>query len=315
VWKFVLCVVLAITLLTVHQSQGANPVRASEPISRETIEQPTVVKVGVYVLNVGKLDTSTGAFTIDFYLSFSCEKPCEPGGFEFANGRATSIDKSVDEPDEKFYRIQAALVSNLNLSRYPFDRHDLRIQMEDKIQTSKTQVYQVAMEDTGIDPAVNLVGWNLKGWDAQVVDHHYTIYGTTFSAYQFTLHIQRPVTAALLKSFLPAITIVLAGLLALLLTPDKIIPRLTITTGSLTGAVLFHLNMTSSIPPVGYVTFADRFMIVNYVVLATTLLATLVALRYIDQKRNEAAERVHVSAMVAVPLLLVGLHVLNFLLR
>ena len=29
------------------------------------------VKVGVYVLNLGKLDTSTGSFTIDFYLSLS----------------------------------------------------------------------------------------------------------------------------------------------------------------------------------------------------------------------------------------------------
>jgi len=313
--KIVCWVVLGIALFAIDQGSGTNPVRAWGPVPRESNEQPTVVKVGVYVLNVGKLDVSTGAFTIDFYLSLSCDTPCEPGGFEFANGRATSIDKSVDEPDEKFYRVQAALVSNLNLSKYPFDEHDLHIQIEDKIQTSKTQVYQVNMEDTGIDPAVNIVGWNLKGSDAKVVDHYYATYGTTFSAYQLTIHIGRPVTAALLKSFLPALTIVLAGLLALLLTPDKILPRITITTGSLTGAVLFHLNMTSSIPPVGYVTFADRFMIVNYVVLAATLLTSLAALRYVDQKRNEAAERIHGSAMVAVPILWIGLHALNFLLR
>lgn len=314
-WKIGLGLVLATSLFVLHQGLGQRPAMSQAPPQTQTDGQPTVVKVGVYVLNVGKLDTSSGAFTVDFYLALSCDKPCTPGGFEFANGRATSVDKAVDEPTEKFYRIQAALVSNLNLSKYPFDEHVLTIQIEDREQTSGTQVYQVSLGDTGIDPAVTIAGWDLSGWDAKVVDHRYEIYGTTFSAYQFDLNIKRPVTAALLKSFLPAITIVLVGLLALFLTPDKILPRLTITTGSLTGAVLFHLNMTSSVPPVGYLTFADRFMIVNYVVLAITLLTTLAALQYIDKKRNQVAESIHRSAMLVVPLLLVGLHAVNFLLR
>jgi hypothetical protein len=288
-------------------AQGPTPESADKP--------PSVVKVGLYLINVGKLDTSTGAYSVDFYLSFSCDQPCQPGEFEFANGRATSIDKTVDEPTEKFYRIQAALVSNLNLSKYPFDEHHLLIQIEDKTQTSRTQIYKVSDPDTGVDSAVNIVGWDLEGWTARVFDHHYAIYGTDFSAYQFDIHIRRPPTAALLKSLLPALTIVAVGLLALLLSPDKIIPRLTLTTGSLTGAVLFHLNLTSSIPPIGYLTFADRFMIINYFALALTLISTLVALRYLDKKKPEAAERIHRTAMVTLPTLWIGVQVVNLLVR
>jgi hypothetical protein len=321
--RFALCVVLfGLTISLgvlgcVWPAQVAAQASTSDHLtpatpSQDEDEGPTVVNVGIYVLNVGKLDTSTGAFTIDFYLSFSSDEPSEPSNFEFSNGRATYIDKSVDEPTEKFYRIQASLASPLNLSRYPFDSHELTIEIEDKEQTTRSQVYQVSLEDSGLDPAVNIAGWDLKGWKAEVTDHYYEPYGTSFSRYVFSIEIQRPATAAILKTILPALVIVLVGLLSLMLTPDKIIPRLTLNTGAFTGAVLFHLNMTSSIPPLGYITYGDRFMLVNYLALALALMSTLLALYYVDKKRTAAAEHVYKRALIIVPLVWVGLHVLNF---
>lgn len=277
-------------------------------------EGPTTVKVGIYVLNIGKLDTSTGAFTIDFYLSFSSDEPGDPGNFEFTNGRATSIDKSVDEPTEKFYRIQASLASNLNMSRYPFDRHNLTVELEDKEQTIRTQVYEVSQQESGLDPAVNIAGWELEGWNAEVVEHYYAPYDTTFSKYVFSIQIQRSALAAIFKTIFPALIIVLMGLLSLVLTPDKIIPRLTLTAGSLTGSVLFHLNMTSSLPPLGYLTFGDRFMLINYLALALALVSTLIALAYVDKKQTEKANRVHDVALGVVPLAWILLHGVNLLL-
>jgi hypothetical protein len=277
-------------------------------------ESPSIVKVGLYLLNLGKLETSTGAFTADFYLSFSSDGSTDPGYFEFSNGRATSVDKSVDEPEDKFYRIQAALADNLNLSRYPFDRHNLTIELEDKEHTANSQVYEASMADSGLDPAVNIPGWEIVGWDANVVDHYYKPYDTTFSKYVFNIKIQRTATAAILKTFLPALIIVLMGLLSLVLTPDKIIPRLTLNAGALTGAVLFHLNMTSSLPPLGYLTFGDRFMLINYVALAITLISTLIALAQVDKKQLEKANRVHNIALGVVPAVWIGLQVLNFVL-
>ncbi|MBM3132979.1 MAG: hypothetical protein FJZ95_08120 [Chloroflexi bacterium] len=281
--------------------------------SSEPQEGPARVKVGVYVLNVGKLDTSTGSFTIDFYLSLSSDRPVELGKFEFSNGRATSIDKSVDDPTEKFYRIQATLADSLNLSRYPFDHHKLTIEIEDKEQTSRSLVYEVSQADSGLDPAVNVSGWDLDGWEAKVDEHYYAPYDTSFSRYVFSIEIHRSVTAAILKTLLPALTIVAVGLLSLVLSPDKIVPRLTLNTGSLTGAVLFHLNMTSSLPPMGYLTFGDRFMLFNYLGLAMTLVSTLIALYYVDRKRTDEANRVHNLALIIVPLVWVGLQGLNFL--
>lgn len=300
-----------ITLENVAANTQTNNESATA-VASQPQDGPAVVKVGVYILNVGKLDTSTGAFTIDFYLSLSSDEPSNPGNFEFSNGRAISIDKSVDEPTEKFYRIQASLADSLDLSRYPFDRHNLTIQLEDKEQTVRTQVYEVSQQDSGLDPAVNIAGWELDGWKAEVNEHYYVPYDTTFSRYVFGIQVHRSVMAAILKTILPALVIVLVGLLSLVLSPDKIIPRLTLNTGAFTGAVLFHLNMTSSLPPLGYLTFGDRFMLANYLALALTLISTLVALYYVDRKLTDKAGQVHNLALIVVPLVLVGLQLLNF---
>ena len=277
-------------------------------------EGPAVVKVGVYVLNIGKLDTADGGFTIDFYLDLYSDGPIEPGKFEFANGRATSVDKSVDDPAEEFYRIQASLTDNLELSRYPFDRHSLTIELEDKEQTVHSQVYEPSLEYSGIDPEVNIPGWIIDGWKAETVDHYYEPYGTTFSKYVFSIQIHRTVTSAVLKTFFPALIIVLVGLLSLVLRPYKIVERLTLNAGALTGAVLLHLNLTSSLPPLGYLTFADRFMIVNYLALTFALISTLVALADVDRKQMKEAERVHTIALVIVPSVWALLQGINFLL-
>jgi hypothetical protein len=168
------------------------------------------------------------------------------------------------------------------------------------------------MPDSGLDPAVKLAGWDITGWNAQVVDHNYKIWDTTFSKYVFNIQIQRSGLAAILKTILPAFIIVVVGLLSLLLSPDKIIPRLTLNCGALTGAVLFHLNMTSSLPPLGYLTIGDRFMLINYVALTITLISTLMALRYVDKKLQVKADRVHKAALVIVPVLWIGMLALNF---
>jgi len=86
---------------------------------------------------LGKFDISTGAFTADFYLSFKCENKCPDFEYEFLNGRASSSEKLIDKENEEFYRIQANLVSPINLKQFPFDSQNLQIMLEDKTKTTE----------------------------------------------------------------------------------------------------------------------------------------------------------------------------------
>ena len=277
--------------------------------------EPVKVYVGVYVLNLGKFELATGAYTVDFYLSLRSQEPVEMGDFEFMNGRAATVDKLIDTPTEKFYRIQANLSQNLDLRRYPFDEHLLTIEIEDKRRTVDELVYVVDEQSCGVDPGVIVVGWRLAGWEAKVLAHDYEIYGETYSRFVFGLRIQRVILNAVIKSFLPIACMVLVGFLSLLLAPDKVTTRLSLNISTLLGAVMFHVNLTASIPPVGYLTLADRIMIVTYVVLVVILFSGVAILRWAEREDKKAlALRVYHQALGLIPPLAVALYLLVFLL-
>lgn len=282
-------------------------------------EGPIQVRVGIYLLGLGRLDTANGSFTADFYLSFRCDRPCEPGNFEFLNGRATTLDKQFDAPTHEDYRVFATLQDNLDLRPYPFDRHDLTIEIEDKLLSTQQLVYLPDREHSGVSPAVILTGWDLvPGWQAEVEERRYPTDDQTYSHFVFDVVIQRAALAAVLKTLLPSLIITVSGFLALLLhNLDKAQARTAAFGAALVSAVLFHLNMTSSIPPVGYLTFADRFSLINYLGLFVGLASSVWLLVQDSRKRVDRdlvvarAERVSHFFLVFTPALWLALHLLN----
>ncbi len=284
-------------------------------LAQLALAQPTTVQAGFYVLNIGKFDVSTGSYTVDFYLSLKCDQFCEPD-FEFMNGRATSVDKLIDKPDEKFYRIQAALTQNIDLKRYPLDSHSLSIVLEDKKKTANEQVFEIDNASSGIDPEVTLVGWNLKGWDAKVDKHFYAPYDEEYSRLYFNVDIERIRLSAVLKAFLPVLFIVLTGLLALLIEEkDKLWTRLGVNTSSVIAAVMFHLNVTSSIPPVGYLTIADKFMIATYVVLLASLFSSIELMVHAKHGDEELSRKIYRISLYGIPAMALVLYVFVFVLE
>jgi hypothetical protein len=179
------------------------------------------------------------------YLTLECDQPCTPNRFEFMNGRATSTDLVEDEPNYKSYRIQASLQANPDLRDYPFDRHNLFIQFEDKSNSTARLVYEATPDFNGVDPSVIIAGWQLQEWSPEVIDHLYPTFDATYSRFQFNVIISRGTLSSIFKAILPAMVIVLSGFLALLLGPDKALQRLGINTSALIGGIMFHINLTS----------------------------------------------------------------------
>lgn len=238
-------------------------------------QAPIRVRVGVYLLNVGRLDIGASTYAMDFYVSFRCDVDCEPGNFEILNGKAT-IEKNDDEPRFKVFRVRAELIAQFDLRSFPFDTHRLIIAIEDKVQQDNKIIYEPDLRMTGIHPSAVVVGWSLdKQWQVAVDRDSYSVYGQSYSRATFSIGTRRPKLSAFLKNLTPALIITLSGFLALLMGADKATPRLTLTTSSLVGSVLFHINMTSSMPPIGYLTFADRLMLINYIGLAAVLVVNV----------------------------------------
>ncbi|MDI6738079.1 MAG: hypothetical protein QME12_06215 [Nanoarchaeota archaeon] len=273
------------------------------------------VDVGLYILNLGKFDISSGAFTADFYLSMKCEGKCSD--FEFVNGRASSVDKITDEPNEKFYRIQAALNSPVDLKSFPFDSQKMQIILEDKTNTIGSLVYVPIEAESGIDDSIVFPGWNIDGRTIEVKEHYYKPYNETYSQYVFDVNISRIAFNSFLKTFLPVFFIVMVTMFSFVLDPDKITTRLGMAGSSLVGAVMFHIAISNQIPPVGYMTLADKFMIFTYFILLVTFLLNVIMLELHERKQEAKLMRMHrlteFSMLGIVPLLYVLFFVFAFI--
>ncbi len=314
-FAFILTLVVACVAadsVDVNSSDGAV---VSEDVAVVESLEPQQVKVGLYLLNLGKFDVSSGSYTADFYMSLTCETECDPK-FEFMNGRASSVEKITDEPNSKFYRIQANLNNRVDLKQFPFDSQRLTILLEDKEKTVDELVYIADLNQSGIDPSIAFTGWDLKGFDATVSEHEYPIYGETYSQYEFGLPISRIMWNSFLKTFLPVIFIVLIVLFSFILDPDKVATRLAMAGSSLIASVMFHISITNQIPPVGYLTFADKFMALTYFVLLLAFVINITLLELQERKKTELVEKIHrrteFTMFILVPLLYLLLFLFGF---
>ncbi|MEM0465761.1 MAG: hypothetical protein QXW97_03620 [Candidatus Pacearchaeota archaeon] len=314
----ILLLVLAIFLSIPHiYSQNITKLEVTKNQTQQILTKtlkPIEVKVGLYILNLGKFDIATGTFTADFYLSFKCDKKCPSDmDFEFINGRANSIDKIIDNPDEKFYRIQANLYSPIDLKKFPFDVQKMQIIIEDKRLTTDYLVYVPDLNQSGIDNSVTFIGWNYENYFVDVKEHSYDIYNESYSQYSFNIPIKRSLVNSVIKSLLPVFFIILVMLSSYVLDSDKILTRITMVGSSLVASVMFHVSLANQIPPVGYLTFMDKFMVLTYFIILLSFFYNVISLELYEKKKTELVNKIHKFLEYSVFIIVAVLYTLLFI--
>ena len=268
------------------------------------LENKEVVRVGVYILSVGNLDTRTGTYLIDFFLNLKCETDgCNPDDYDIMNAaEIKKVDPQTTEEDkaagESYYRIRANLQTNLNLREFPFDQHTLAIEIEDKNKKRDEYIFIADPEMSGIDSEVYVAGWSLQPYIfGQEKEHDYPIYGESYSRVQFAIKIFHSPYSSFMKGLFAAIVIVGAGMLSFLLKENEARDRITLTSSTLASSIFYHMTLTASVPPVGYLTYADRFMMLQYIFIATQLVVAI-TLFLLQRPENDSPERKQLASQI-----------------
>lgn len=235
-------------------------------------------------------------------------------------------DQTADDErgSEYYYRVRSDLQTQLDLRDFPFDSHLLKVSLEDKLKNSDGYVFIVDPSLSGIDSSVLVSGWDLlPKLSAENEDHVYKIYDESYSRARFYLEITHPWFSAFMKSIFAAIVISGVGMLSFLMDYEDAQDRIGLTSATLASAIFYHLTLTSSVPPVGYLTYGDQFMILQYIFI-TASLATSIALFLLvsEEKRGKRSETLAkqidtwtrriipplwVVSMIALQLIYVGL--------
>ncbi|MFA4878300.1 MAG: hypothetical protein WC586_12925 [Methanoregula sp.] len=307
VYPFLLFIALAIILIVTPVSAGAG----SGLSESNVVSVPDNASIGIYVLDFNRVDMEAGTVGVDFYLELKSDSPISIDDVELMNGMLSSVSVIRDTPNDKEYRIVAIMTAEPNLSRYPFDSHNLTIRFEPKNKTEREMVLVINPSTSGISEEADLPGWTFTN------SNYYTTVNTTYlpgevpySRAVFSYGITRDATSTLLKFFLPLMLIVIVSLASLMLKGTS---RLGLNASLFLAAVLIHWRVADAIPLVGYATFLDLFMIITYATLVMVLISGILILKFMETKDMARIERTNYWSIRLIPAISIVLYILLFL--
>jgi len=319
-------------------ARSAPPAGIKKEISAKTFEQNKFlktlatdeVKVGTYLLNIRKLDVGSGMWVVDFYVWFIWHgEAINPAGFEIMNGACDFKDAPIYDTIEiegkpykwLAHRIIATMSNNLNFKSYPLDLQYLTIEIEDRENDIRKMKYRIVPDENNIDEQTKIQGWEIKEKFNRITTHTYNTSfgyedgndaGLVYSRYVFGITISRPRFSSILKLILPLSIILSLSFLSFALSPDKVSQRISLGISTVFTSVAFHINLTSAIPQVSYLTLADRLMISTYFMLFTSLISTIYLIRFVDNNQMEKAVMLNKRLGILIPLLGISVILLQF---
>jgi hypothetical protein len=273
------------------------------------VNPPVEVEVGVWLINVEKVDLSANSYRLDFYLWFYYNPSQitldQVRDFEFVNGAPTKYEVTVDQTKGYIeYRVRGDFITNFDFSKYQFETHQLPVEIEHK-SLDITELVYTSDSSSNIDPEATVSGWTLGGFRTNTVLHSYG--DETFSRFVFNADLQRPAVSSFVKTVLPVAIITTISLLAFFMMPQNFSQRITLGVTTLLSATTFHLSLINNIPPTGYLTFADKMMISVYIIFLYNLATSVYIMRLVDTKKMDQANTVNKKALRVLPILIVVL--------
>jgi len=279
---------------------------AGRAYAQEQGAGPKKYTVGVYLVNIGKIDVQTGSYDLDFYVWFASSDPGtdftkEKPRFDFTNGLRFTADPMRIEPSYYEARVRGTFIKNMDFRNYPFDRQQVTIEVEG-FETVDRLVFVPDEQASGFDGLINVPGWNLGGSRSDVTVHEYP--DSKYSRYVFTFVIERAALSSFLKTIFPVIIITTIAMLAFWMSPTNFVPRIGLAASTLLAAVAAHLNATNQLPPIGYLTFIDKIMIIVYALFLNNLLSMVMQMRLVDHKKEQEAVKVNARMRRLMPVII-----------
>lgn len=285
-----------------------------EPASFKPYKQLTPkaeqVTVGFYPINVYELDISSNTYYVDTYIWFKWKGELDPiADLEFVNAvedwgmtQKRGYEKPQKLKDGSLYqilRVEGRFFQPFVLTKFPLDRQQLGITIENSIYTARELVYLADTKDSGFADTLSVQGWHLNGWKVQNFLHVYpSNFGlpepeaNPYSAVRYELLVSRPINYFIWKLLLPLVIVLLSSWGALLLNPGYVESRIAIPVTALLTIVFLQQSYSDALPEVGYLVLLDKIYAVSYLLVIAALMEAIITADWVRSGSPEDYARV-----------------------
>jgi hypothetical protein len=295
---------------------------------------PTPVSIGIYVLDVPRIDDRDQTFTVDFALRVSwldpriaragagptCTIPLEAAWnprIRLFNQRdvrkqfkeALRVDASGRVSYEQ--RFTGELTSHADLSRFPFDARVLTISTL-AVDHSPADVKLVASDIMGTADVMSVANWTIQPGSPRF--HTFKgPGGREFPRFDFELEAERRPAYYVSTLLIPLILIVMMSWSVFWINPSHLGSQLGLAATSMLTLIAYRFTLGNLLPPVPYLTRMDVFIAGSTVLVFLALVEAVATGSLADRSQERLAQRIDVAARVAFPASFLVLMALAFL--
>jgi hypothetical protein len=265
------------------------PIEIAKPGGGElSAAAPEKVVVGAFINRIQELDFRTQSYSVDLYVWFRWRNSdFDPSkSLEFMNRfapfehvRTQIYDKPLQLPDGSFYSIvrnQGRFSTRLGLERFPFDQQQLVIELEDS--ASGTGLLNFVPDDNPITLSSSLAVTGFRIGEPRLdirANEYPTNFGNptvgakeAYSRATLVVPISRPLTALVVKTFLPILLVMVCAGLVLFIRPAYIDARVGLSMTALFTLLLtlvaLQLARSTSQSEIDYLTMIDKVYLASY---------------------------------------------------
>jgi hypothetical protein len=270
------------------------------------------VLVGTFLNRVDGFYLKESRFDVDFYIWFVWRDGTpDPGAsWEIVNGSVKAKFLSDAHPVEgghyAAYRVQASIIKEFDLYKYPLDRHTLTIEIEDGAPVQRLR-YRADTVNSGLSDGFFAPGFAAGKPFFTVRDHTYrTNYGdpdlgegteSVYSRFIAGFAVERPSTAAAWKLYVGVFVAALIGFLGLMARPDQTDVRFGLGSAALFAAIATQFVIASNMPDTSVLIVPDIICIVTISFVFLTLLQSGIALALAGHGYQALARKLDWTAM------------------
>ncbi len=252
-------------------------------------DDPIIYNVGVDLISVGVIDRESGQSDLIFWLTIVSddidftENP-PPDDWDLTNGYV--IDQTGTNIDPHFYKtkIRGAFFNDVDFRNYPYDEINLSIHIEPYFPLVTNQVvFKVNEEYSVINPdTVSVPGWTMG-------EPSFSTYTTSypwgdFTHFEANFPVETSPAGIFMKKLLPPIILLFFAFGTFIMSSNTLQNRIAVTVTCLVGSLFFHaIFLLGELPPISYLTLADKMMIAIYTVFVGAGATILMHQRNIDK--------------------------------
>lgn len=253
----------------------AEPAQAM-PVSSEG---PRPVAVGLYVIDLSRIDDARREAEVDFVVVVSWQDRTLAGRYSAPtvvprdsiwnpdvgvfNNRDLRTQRGEDPlvaPDGSVTQIQryiGTISAPFDLSEFPRDRHRLAIELAS---SKGAEVKLVAAAPlTGQAPLLSLPGWRAGQGEAELFEHQ--LLTLRLPGFRYSIPVARHFGYYVWNVFLPLTLVVLMAFSSLWILPSHAAPRIGVAATSMLTVIAYRFALAQHVPALDYLTRLDAFLL------------------------------------------------------